>query len=86
MSRLNKRLLSAYQHTLCITLTAWQVSKYGVFSGLNVEKHGPEKTPHLDTVHVSAYVFKIILNFPINDILIGPEVYPVTINVCWQNK
>ena len=28
---------------------AWKVSKYGVFSGLNTGKYGPEKTPYLDT-------------------------------------
>ena len=36
-------------------ITAWKVSKYGVFSspyfpvfGLNAGKYGPEKTPYLD--------------------------------------
>ena len=40
-------------------VTAWKVSKYGVFScpyfpvfGLNTGKCGPEQTPHLDTFHV----------------------------------
>ena len=32
--------------------TAWRVSKYGVFSGANAGKYGPEKTPYLDTYHV----------------------------------
>ena len=39
-------------------ITAWKVSKYGIFSGpyfpvfeLNTEKYGPEKTPCLDTFH-----------------------------------
>ena len=32
---------------LLSTITAWKVSKYGVFSG----KYGPEKTPYLDTFH-----------------------------------
>ena len=27
-------------------------SKYGVFSGPNAGKYGPEKTPYLDTFHV----------------------------------
>ena len=38
--------------------TAWNISKYGVFSGsyfpvfsLNAGKYGPEKTPYLDTFH-----------------------------------
>ena len=38
--------------------TAWKVSKYGVFSGpyfsefgMNMGKHGSEKTPYLDTFH-----------------------------------
>ena len=29
--------------------TAWKGSNYGVFSGTNTEKYGPEKTPYLDT-------------------------------------
>ena len=31
--------------------TAWKVSKYGVFSGLNTGKYGPEKAPYLDAFH-----------------------------------
>ena len=31
--------------TICI------VSKYGVFSGPNAGKYGPEKTPYVDTFH-----------------------------------
>ena len=38
--------------------SAWNVSKYGVFSGpyfpifgLNIGKYGPEKIPYLDTFH-----------------------------------
>ena len=38
--------------------TAWKVSKYEVFSGpyfpvfgLNIGKYGPEKTPHMNTLH-----------------------------------
>ena len=27
------------------------MSKYGVFSGPNTGKYGPEKTPYLDTFH-----------------------------------
>ena len=34
-----------------ISHTAWKVSKYGVFSGPNTEKLGPEKTLCLDTFH-----------------------------------
>ena len=30
---------------------AWKVSKYRVFSGPNIGKYGPEKTPYLDTFH-----------------------------------
>ena len=33
----------------CETGTAWKVPKYGVFSGLNTRKYGPEKTPYLET-------------------------------------
>ena len=36
---------------LAITATAWNVSKYGVFSGPNTGKYGPEITPYLDTFH-----------------------------------
>ena len=32
-------------------ITAWKMSKYGVFSGPNTGKYGPEKTPHLDTFY-----------------------------------
>ena len=39
-------------------ITAWKVSKYGVFSGpyfpafgLNTGKYGPAKSPHLGTFH-----------------------------------
>ena len=39
-------------------ITAWKVSKYGVFSGpyflvfgLNTGKYGQEKAPYLDTFH-----------------------------------
>ena len=32
-------------------ITAWKVSKYGVFSGPNTGKYGPKKTPYLDTFH-----------------------------------
>ena len=31
--------------------TSSKVSKYGVFSGPNTKKYGPEKTPYLDTFH-----------------------------------
>ena len=30
----------------------WKVSKYGVFSGPNTGKYGPEKTPYLDTSRI----------------------------------
>ena len=32
-------------------LTAWKVSKCGVFSGPNTGKFGPEKALYLDTFH-----------------------------------
>ena len=31
--------------------TAWKKSKYGVISGLNTGKYGPEITPYLETFH-----------------------------------
>ena len=34
-----------------ITITAWKVSKYGVFSGPYFLAFGPENTPYLDTFH-----------------------------------
>ena len=44
-----------------VTLTAWKVTKYGVFSGPyfpifspNAGKCGPEQTPHLDTFHTAS--------------------------------
>ena len=55
--------------------TAWNVSKYEVFStpyfpvfGLHTGKYGPEKTPYLDTFHAvfhlkwNSYVFLLIVN------------------------
>ena len=43
---------------LSIIITAWKVSKYGVFSGphfpvfgLDTGKYGPEKPPYMDTFH-----------------------------------
>ena len=33
------------------THTAWKVFKYGVISGPNTGKYGPEITPYLDTFH-----------------------------------
>ena len=40
-------------------ITEWKVSKYGVISGPNREKYGPEITPYLDTfyaVEIAPYV------------------------------
>ena len=37
-----------------IYLTAWRVSKYGVISGPNTGKYGPEITPYLDTLHATS--------------------------------
>ena len=34
------------------------MSKYGVFSGLNTGKYGPEKTPYLDTFHAVKVILK----------------------------
>ena len=31
--------------------TVWKVSKYGVISGPNIGKYGPEVIPYLDTFH-----------------------------------
>ena len=56
-------------------ITAWKVSKYGVFSGpyfpvfgLNTEKYGPEKTAYLDTFH-AAYgsSYHIVLAYLMSD-------------------
>ena len=38
--------------------TAWKVFKYGVFSGRNTEKYGPQKTPYLDTFHAVSIIEK----------------------------
>ena len=37
--------------TVFIIITAWKVSKYGVFSGPYFPVFGPEKTSYLDTFH-----------------------------------
>ena len=49
----NLPLSSALYNTfkLYMTITAWKVSKYGVISGPNTGKYGPEITPYLDTFH-----------------------------------
>ena len=40
------------------------MSKYGVFSGPNTGKYGPEKTPYLDTFHaVKGDIAVTLLNF-----------------------
>ena len=36
---------------ITVSVTAWKVSKYGVFSGPYFIAFGPEKTPYLDTFH-----------------------------------
>ena len=41
------------------TYTAWKVSKYGVFSGPNAGKYGPEKTPYLGTFHAVKFFSEI---------------------------
>ena len=45
-------------------VTAWKVSKYGVFSGLyfpvfrlNTGKYGPEKTPYLGTFYAVSLIY-----------------------------
>ena len=40
--------------------TAWRVPKYGVFSGPNAGKYGPEKTPYLDTFHALLVTVKLV--------------------------
>ena len=34
-----------------LTIIAWKVSKYGVFSGPYIGKYGPEKPPYFDICH-----------------------------------
>ena len=36
---------------IVIIYTVWNVPEYGVFSGSNVGKYGPEKTLYLDTFY-----------------------------------
>ena len=47
--------------------TAWNVSKYGVLSGPNKGKYGPEKTPYLDIFHEVQFQrlfnFRLLLTF-----------------------
>ena len=38
------------------------MSKYGVFSGPNAGKYGPEKTPHLDTFHALLWKYLSLSN------------------------
>ena len=53
---------------LIVFHTAWKVSKYGVFSGPNTGKYGPEKTPYLDTFHAVrfALVYSFILRLSLD--------------------
>ena len=37
-----------------VSLTAWKVSKYGVFSGPNAGKYGPKKTPYMENFHAAS--------------------------------
>ena len=47
---------------MCLINPALKVSKSGVFSGPNLGKCGPEKTPYLDTCHpVQAWFQEILL-------------------------
>ena len=55
---MEKAFLLGNEYVNLQMMTAGKVSKYGVFSGpyfpvfgLNTGKHGPEKTPYLDTFH-----------------------------------
>ena len=36
--------------------------KHGVFSGTNVEKYGPDKTPYLDTFHTVRFSIGLVEN------------------------
>ena len=58
-ARLNRNISESSENHLVPPFTAWKKSQYGFFSGphfpvfgLNIGKHGPEKTPYLDTFHV----------------------------------
>ena len=51
-----------------IPYTAWKVSKYGVFSGPNAGKYGPEKTPYLDIFHAM-----LTYRFSKNSLVIQPS-------------
>ena len=39
------------------------MSKYGVFSGPNTGKYGPEKTPYLDNVHAVHDEKNVVVNY-----------------------
>ena len=45
------RVESLYLSSVRNSSTAWKVPRYGVISGSNTEKYGPEITPHLQTFH-----------------------------------
>ena len=44
------------------------LSKYGVFSGPNAGKYGPEKTPYLDTFHAVFIIQLRVHIFKLDDI------------------
>ena len=39
-----------------LSATAWKVSKYGVSSGPNTGKYGPEKITYLDSFHTVCHL------------------------------
>ena len=43
-----------------LLLTAWKVSKYGVFSGPYFTVFGLGNTPHLDTFHAVYFLYELI--------------------------
>ena len=48
---------ATYVEPFFVYYTVWKVSKYGVISGPNTGKHGPEITPYLDTFHAVLVYF-----------------------------
>ena len=51
------KITTLKRHEHCYRLTAWKVSKYGVISGPNKRKYGPEITPYLDPFHSVIVIF-----------------------------
>ena len=62
------------------THTAWNLSRYGVFSSPNRGKYGSEKTPYLDTFHAVSWLVEDLFDSTFLEIF--SSVYPMKMKHC----